>query len=41
MSTMSLLTGKCNDDSLPTWEDYSDPLDGESKSKKKKQNGAY
>jgi len=31
---MSLLTGRCVDDSLPTWEDYSDPLDGDFKPKK-------
>jgi hypothetical protein len=32
---MSLLTGKCTDESLPTWEDRSDPLDEQLKPKEK------
>ena len=33
---MSLLTGSCTDDYLPTWEDRSDPLDEQMKPKEKR-----
>jgi hypothetical protein len=26
---MSLLTGNCTTEDLPSWEDYTDPIDGD------------
>ena len=33
---MSLLTGNCTTEDLPSWEDYVDPIDGDYQPKEKR-----